>query len=127
MNLHAVVRAAITTVNPDVAGSIRVSTGAVTLTDGTRMPTYAQTDDVPMQVQPLTGKDLAHLDNLNIQGVQRAIYVNGDFQGVVRPDGKGGDLIRIGTQVWLIVAVLETWATGWCKVGVTLQKDAAWI
>lgn len=132
LNLHATVRAAIGSVNSDIAGEYLKSTGSTTAADGKRAPTYARTP-VGLQVQALSGKDLRHLTFQNIQGVERAVYMFGNTQGVSRPDVKGGDLLIFpqtvgGTpQLWLVVAVLETWAPGdpqgWCKLGVTLQND----
>lgn len=127
MNLHAIVAGAIQAVNPFANGSVRVSTGAYTRTgDAKRVPVYAQTDDVPMQVQPLTTKDLRFLDGLNVQGTQFAVYLNGSLLGVQRLGAKGGDLLAFDGKVWLTTAVIETWRTGWCKVGVTLQMDTPW-
>lgn len=80
---------------------------------------------VQAQVQPLTTKDLRHLEGLNIQGVERAIYLYGHVDAVVRPEGKGGDLIIIADGpnqgIYLVTVVLEAWQ-GWCKAGVVLQN-----
>lgn len=131
MNLHAAVRSVIPAINPDRLGTWRRSTGYSTAADGTRLPSYTDVA-VRLQIQSLTGKDLEHLNMLNIQGVQRAVYMFSNGQGVVRLDAKGGDLLLFGQDfggpavTWLVVAVLETWnpdAAGWCKLGVTLQVD----
>jgi hypothetical protein len=131
VNLHNVVRGSVRTINPDVPGSWYESTGYATGADGTQAPSYAAAAVVPMQVQPLTGKDLKQLDNLNIQGVTRTVFMNGDAQGVQRAQGKGGDLIGFGATAdvpadlqntwWLVVCVLETWGVGFCKLGLTEQ------
>lgn len=123
INLHSAVRGAITTVNPDVLATWRISTGYTTAADGAQSPTYAESS-VRIQVQAMTGRDLQHRDMQNIQGVVRSVYMWGDGQGVVRPDAKGGDLLVFGARTWKVVAVLETWqpdATGFCKLGVVLQ------
>ena len=126
MNLHAIVRSIILAVNPDRAGTWRRSSGSTTAADGTRTPTYIDTV-VQLQIQALTGRDLSHLNMLNIQGVQRVVYMYSNVQGVVRVDNKGGDLLLFpqdlgGTvNTWKVVVVLETWSEGWCKIGVTLQ------
>jgi len=62
------------------------------------------------------------LESQNIQGVSRAIYLYEDAQSVVRPLGKGGDLLIFDNMTWLVTVVFETWSD-WCKVGVTLQDD----
>lgn len=127
MNLHAAVRGAVTTVNPDIQATWQQSTGYSTDGGGKRTPGYANST-IPIQVQALTAQDLTHLDYLNIQGVMRAVYAYGNIQGVVRPNLKGGDLLTFAQpggvpQIWLVVAVLETWPD-WCKVAVCLQNDA---
>lgn len=125
MNLHSIVFGAIGSVNPHVAGVLRVSTGFTTAADGQQVPTYAAPANITVQDQPLSVSDLKQLDALNIQGVTRAAYLFGDVQGVVRVDQKGGDLLAFNNRVWLVAAVIETWDTpGWCKVGLTLQMDA---
>lgn len=123
MNLHQIVRGAIGAVNPDVLARVFISTGSTTAPDGKRVPAYAPPQtDVPMQVQPLTGKDIRHIDALNIQGVDRAIYVNGAVRGVQRKDGTGGDMLYVLNAYWLVVVMLEPWdGAGWTKVGVTQQ------
>ncbi len=133
LNLHAVVRGAINSVNPDMSVTYRASTGWTAAAGGVQTPTYASDATVGAQVQPLGRKDLEHRDMANIQGVTRAVYLFGNAQGVVRPDAKGGDLLLFpqnrggSAQVWKVCAVLETWGpdtTGWCKVGVVLQGAA---
>lgn len=133
MNLHSIVRGAINTVNPDIVGRWLESTGSTETADGRPVPTYTDHTNTQLQVQALTGKDLMHVNFASMQGVKRSVYVLGNVQGVVRPDGTGGDLLvfpqDIGgaARVWLVVAVLETWtpdSAGWCKVGVVLQPDA---
>lgn len=121
MNLHSIVSGAIGTVNPHIPAQILASTGYGTNADGTRGPTYAAPVDVMIQRQELTQADLKQVDNLNLQGVLAAIYVDGNWYGVNRPDGQGGDLIRFGGQEWLVVAVREMWPD-WTKVIACLQR-----
>lgn len=132
LNLHSVVRGAITTVNPDLAGFYYASNGYTTGASGARTPTYIKTA-AQLQVQALSGRDLRHEDFLNLQGVKRSVYMFGNTVGANRPDVKGGDLLAFpqvsgGTpQLWLVVKVLESWSpdpASWCKLGVVLQTDA---
>lgn len=124
MNLHNMVAGAVSIVNPIITGSIQRSTGYTTSGSGKRTPTYAAAVPVQIQMQALQYNDLIQLDGLNIQGERHAMYLNGNWDGVVREDGTGGDLITLpnGT-VWLVVLVLENWADldGWTKVAVTRQ------
>lgn len=132
LNLHAIVRGAINSVNPDMLGTWRQSSGVTIATGGTATPTYVTHEDVPMQVQALSGNDLKHANFLSMQGVKRSVYMFSDAQGVNRPNAEGGDLLvfpetRGGDRrVWLVVQVFETWnpdGLGFCKVGVVLQPD----
>lgn len=133
MNLHAIVRGPINSVNPEYLGTWRQSAG-YTKDPATSRPTPSYTDfpNTPMQVQAIDADDLVHADFLSQQGVKRVVYLFGNVQGVVRPDVKGGDLLlfpenRGGpNRTWLVTHVLETWGpdtTGWCRVGVVLQTD----
>lgn len=132
MNLHGIVRKAINTVNPDIVGLWRESSGFTQDAAFRPIPAYTDHANIPMQVQALTGKDLMHPNFISQQGVKRSVYAFGNIQGVVRPDGTGGDLLvfpqdRGGPpRTWLVVVVLESWTpdtAGWCKVGVVLQPD----
>ena len=131
MNLHAIVRGAITVVNADVAATLRRSTGFTIQPDGTQVPDYTDVTGVPVQAQALSYQDLRQLDGLNIQGVRRAAYLNGAAMGIVRNLQIGGDLFIFpaGTMpegdTWLVAYVLEQWGPGpeWCKVALTLQTD----
>lgn len=123
MNLHGIVRGAITAVNPDVTVAISESTGYTTSADFEQIPTY-NTFPAQAQIQALTGKDLKQLDGMNLNGTLRAIYFYGDVEAIVRVMRKGGDLITdSNNNVWLVHQVLETWPD-WCKVAVTLQNGA---
>lgn len=111
MNLHNIVSSAIGVVNPHMAGVFMRSNGYTTLASGKRVPTYLPGLSIQAQVQALQYKDLMQLDGLNINGEKRAMYVNGDWQGVSRPEQRGGDLIVLkqDSSVWLVVLVLENW------------------
>jgi hypothetical protein len=133
MNLHAIVRGAINTVNPDYLGTWRESAGYTVGADFRPAPGYTDHPNTGMQVQALSGRDLVHTEFISQQGVKRTVYLFGNVQGVVRPDVKGGDLLLFpesrggAVRVWLVTHVLETWSpdpAGWCRVGVVLQTDA---
>lgn len=120
MNLHGIVAGAIGTINPMRQMVVKQSTG-YSIVNYVQTPTYA-TLSVSGQVQALTGKDLAMLNGLNVQGVTNAIYLSGNFEGVFRVLGKGGDLIVYGGITYLVAAVLERWPD-WCKLAVVAQMD----
>lgn len=124
MNLSNIVGGYVAAVNPWVTATLTMSNGYATSADGTRVPAYLTPITVSAQVQSLTYNDLVQISGLNIQGERRAIYLDGDWEGVVRADNKGGDLITLqdGSN-WLVAQVLENWSfqDGWVKVCVTRQ------
>lgn len=122
MNLHGIAGPVIAAVNPMASATVKYSDGYELGPGRKQVPKYINVDNVQIQVQALTGKDVAQVAAQNIQGVVRGVYMFGDTQGVVRPLSKGGDLIVFGGQTWLVVTVFESWPD-WCKVGVTLQMD----
>lgn len=125
MNLHQIVSGAIGTVNPFVPLAIQISSGFTQAADYTQVPTYEPAFPEFGQVQALTYTDLMKLDALNIQGIRRAIYINGKLDSLVRVDRKGGDLITMSDgTIWLVAHVLEYWPD-WVKVAVTLQNERA--
>lgn len=115
---------AITTVNPDEIVTVKRSTGFTIGAGQRQIPSYALPIKGPANIQALDYSDLKQVDNLNIQGTIRAIYLKGALAGVVQPTGKGGDLILRGfpQQTWLVVKVLESWPT-WTKACIVLQNE----
>ena len=109
MNLHAIANRYISAVNPNSIATLRISAGYVTNLDGKRVPQYAPPVTVQAQVQSLANIELRQIESLNIQGIVSAAYLYGDINGLVRLDKKGGDLLTIDGQDWLIVVVLENW------------------
>jgi len=120
MNLHGLASNCAGAVNPSVVATIRTSTGSTPQADGSLVPTYATATGL-VNVQGLSGKDIQHLNGLNIQGVTRKAYVKGDLNGVVRASGQGGDLLTLpdGT-IWLVATVFESWPD-WSAVGLIQQ------
>ncbi len=124
MNLNSRAHGAISAVNPRQRLTLQRSTGYTTAADGSRAPSYAAPVDAYGQVQSLTFRDLQQIEGLNLQGTRRAIYLDGHWDGLVRSESKGGDLITDERgNVWLVAMVLEHWPQ-WSKVAVTLQDGA---
>lgn len=126
MNLHGLVRGAINAVNPDIPACLHKATGEYETSDaGVRTPKYKTTKG-KIQVQGVNGRDLERLNNLNMQGVFRTVYLYGELSGIVRSNHKGGDLIEFADvgcceqKKWLVVQVAEVWPD-WCKVIVCQQ------
>lgn len=128
MNLHGLVRGAIGAVNPDIAACLYRDTGQYETTDaGIRIPKY-QVSKGMVQVQGVNGRDLERLNNLNMQGIFRSVYLYGELSGIVRSSHKGGDLLEFADvgccekKKWLVVQVAEVWSD-WCKVIVCQQTN----
>lgn len=122
MDIRGIANGATQAVNPNVAVTLRQSSG-FTIDPATRrqMPSYTDTGGYG-NVQALDGKDLVQLDGLNIQGTLRALFLYGDAAGVIRPDQRGGDTVIIGGKTWLVVKVMEHWDNPtWAKVAICYQ------
>lgn len=126
MNLHGIAGPIISAINPMTPAVLQISSGALTNPDGTRSAKYLQpASNVSAQVQPMSYKDLAQTDGLNMQGTRVAIYVSGEVDAIVRVNKKGGDLVTISDGphcgVYLTALVMEQWPD-WVKFAATLQN-----
>lgn len=129
MNLVGIVSSLVGGVNPLITANWLTSGESYTyLPDGTQVPTYKGGIQIPIQIQALTAQELSKLDGLNVQGVKRAVYIEGQAAGVIRCDTRGGDLLIFPdvpgglNKTWLAVLALETWPD-WVKLAVVLQND----
>jgi len=122
MNLHNITSGALSSIVPQIAVTVLVSSGYTVAADFSQVPTYAAPLPTFGRIQPLDTQDLKKLDGLNIQGITQKLYINGNFEGVFRVLGKGGDLIQFGGRTYLVSAVLERWAD-WCSLALTMQVD----
>lgn len=127
VNLNNIVSPIVGAINDWVTLQIQPSQGYTTNGDGSRVPAYGATQYVLAQMQALTYNDLVQVSGLNLTGERRAIYVNGDYQGVVRSSQEGGDIVTLPDgSVWLLVYQLENWHTtgGWVKFVITKQNGS---
>lgn len=122
LNMHDIVRGAITQVNDDVPATLYSSTG-YTNAQGILTPTYVTTS-ITVQVQAKDHAALSHDRGLNYTTDFTTIYAYGNLSDLERPSGKGNDLLNIGGNWWAITRVNEWWPT-WCSVEVTRQVNAA--
>lgn len=128
MNLNAIAAGVISAINPFTPATLKISNGSTINADGSQVPRYLQ-PVVPVlaQLQSLTYRDIQQMEGLNLQGDRVAIYLNGEVDGLVRVNNKGGDLITIAAGphagVFLVAMVLEQW-NDWCKVAATLQNGS---
>ena len=124
MDLRSVSNGVSNAVNGNIIVTVLASTGSTTGAGLRQVPSYAAPVTGPAQVQALDNMELRQLDGLKIQGTIRGIYLRGALAGVIRPDSKGGDLVTICSQTWLVVKVLESWPL-WSKCAIVLQEAAA--
>lgn len=122
MDLNGIANLAAEVVNPNIPVSIQASTGYTIGSGLKQVPTYASAVSGYAQVQELSSSELKQVEGLNIQGVMRKLYLRSPLNGVIRPDGKGGDLVTIAGQIWLVVKTLELWPL-WCAVLIVLQEQ----
>lgn len=127
-NLRAIANSVTRVINPNVPATLYISTGNTISASHVQVPAY-DLEPVTAQVQPLSSKDVRQLDALNIQGAEKAIYLNGTALAINRVLQLGGDLVVFAPGIqpegttWKILASLEQWGKTWCKVGVILQDD----
>lgn len=129
MDLRGLANPVSNTVNPNIPVSVQPSIGYTTGLGLRQVPNYAPPVDGFAQVQELSSSELRQAEGMNIQGVLRTIYFCGKLNGVIRPDGKGGDLVTIKGQggqwqTWLVVKTLEQWPT-WSRALIVLQEAQA--
>lgn len=122
MNLHQLVRGVVGAVNPDIPVSVMPSAGATEDDTGRTIPSYGATIQTTGQKQPVTGRDIERFQQQNIQGVTCKMHLNGNFEGLFRVLGKGGDLLQFEGRTYLVASVMERWPD-WCCVALTMQLD----
>jgi len=120
MDLRSISNAVTDCVNPNISVTVKASTGYTIGSGIKQVPSYAAPVTGFAQVQALTAADLRHLDGLNIQGATKSIILRGELNAIVRVNSQGGDIVIIGTQTWLTVAVLEQWPL-WSRCAIQLQ------
>lgn len=130
MNLRGIANSLTTRVNPNIPIVIKVA-NSYTIDPLTleQVPSYLNYNAMG-QLQALDGDDLDQINNLNIAGVIRALYVYGSISSVIRPDGSSSTHVSfesnengvLATREWNVFKVLETWP-GWCKVAIVMQVD----
>jgi hypothetical protein len=113
------------TINQDIPVTILKSTG-YTISDGYKqVPTY-NTISGYAQIQAIDAVEIAHYltqyEGMNLQGTARVIYLSGVLNGILRPDGIGGDLVQFNGETWLVVKVIEYWPL-WTKALIIRQEN----
>lgn len=127
INLHAVVRSAITAVHPDEDCTLYQSLGQKNVM-GVVTTVYAEPQDIKANWQPLDSQTLKHLERMGDTKASEQVFLYSNttlpVSGVQRlPISRTGDIIkRWDGTYWLVTSVIEDWsARGWANVGVTEQ------
>lgn len=135
LNLHAVTRAVIPAINPDISGWWYRSKGSVQDDTGRQVAAFQPAVSVQLQVQPPSARDIRFAEFMQLQGVIRTVWMFSNPQGIVRVNQTGNDLLLFpqwaGTlnDAWLVAQPDESWnvdANGWTKLFATLQTDRAY-
>lgn len=123
MNLHKLVRGVIPLVNPDQEVVILRSAGYTVDDTGRQTPRYAEPVTVRAQVQPVPETVLQHVEGYNQSSIYRNMYLMGDWTGLSRATGQGGDLVYWDGFAWLVDQVPEAWdpTAGWTLIRVVRQ------
>lgn len=120
MNLHKIANSAIRRVNPNISAILKKYAGETIGPGRKPLPSYLPDQNVTIQLQPISRGDMQHVDGLNIQGLAKVIYVNGNYFSVQREMEQGGDIFVIGSEQWLVVEPVELWSN-WCRLIAVLQ------
>lgn len=132
LNLHSAVRQVIPALNADITAYWYQSKGCLIGSDGRQQPAYQPAVTVQAQIQPPSGRDLKHIEYLQLQGVIRTVWMFSDPQAIVRVNAAGGDLLLFPqwagapNDTWLVAQMQESWNVdggGWSKVFAVLQTD----
>jgi hypothetical protein len=122
MDLRTIANQLSNCINSNISVTLMASTGFTIGAGQRQQPTYADPVTGFAQVQALDNSELKQLDGISQQTTIRGIYLRGALHGIIRPEQLGGDLVMINGQSWLVVKILETWAT-WSKAAIVLQSS----
>ena len=125
VNLHNVVRSAITSIHPDENCILYQSIGQRNV-KGKVTAVYAEPKNVRANFQPLDTDALKHFEATNQTPCSEQVFLYSEDYGVSgthRIPTRTGDIIkRADNTFWLVVKVLEDWTwDGWANVGVDRQ------
>ncbi|HWH86164.1 MAG TPA: hypothetical protein VNV36_05230 [Pseudomonas sp.] len=121
MNLNKVVSGVLGSVTPREDIALFRCTGQANV-KGRLTPTYAPFVELLAKVQSVSDEALKLIDRVGDNSKLLHFYLDGDWRGVFRPDGTGGDMIYARQQWWLINAVPEDFShAGWVCVRGVLQ------
>ena len=127
LNLHNVVRSAITSIHPDETVTLYQSDGQANVR-GKVTAKYKEPITVKANFQPLDTDALKHIEAFNQTPISEQVFLYSDMDSPVTgqarlPETRTGDFIkRADGTFWLVTAILEDWTwDGWCNLGVHQQ------
>jgi hypothetical protein len=129
MNLHAVVRSAVTSLHPDETVTLYQSKGQQNVR-GRIIPVYAEPQVVQAQIQLTSGMELQHSEAVSRTRISGKAYLFASQAtppaGIIRLSLRNGDFLQRGDgSWWLITSVQEDFSSvGWVCVGITEQIEA---
>lgn len=136
MNLHGIVRGAITAVSRDKDVTLYQSTGQYSRQErGNMSQVFVEIPDLKAQFQSLSTDQIQAFDGIEITATTRRVYLYADVGTgqppftAFRPLGRSGDYLKddLG-KWWLVNGVIEDFThEGWCCLLCTLQTAAPTI
>lgn len=124
VNLHGVVRGAITTIHPDLECLLYHAVGQVNVKGKTK-PVYLAPIPIKANFQALDADKLNHTEAKNDTPASEQVFLYSEkpyVTGQYRFNARTGDIIQREDEYWLIVSILEDWSIdGWCNVAVHRQ------
>ena len=124
INLHGVVRGAITAVHPDAPVTVLASAGWAVDADYRQTPIWRPAVETLAQSQPVPDKALQFLVQQRQNTRWLDFYFYGLVEGLDRSSEQGGALIYWHGGEWQVDQVLEDYSrgAGWCKVRCVLLR-----
>lgn len=120
INLRAMANSVTSAINPNIPAVLKRSTGYTTDDAGVRVNTFTE-QNIVIQSQSMTSKELQLVESLGLQGYTRAVHLNGNIEGLRRHVEQGADILTFKqhddaeAMDWLVVQVMESWPN-WCRV-----------
>lgn len=131
INLHSIVKPAITALHPDETVTLYRSLG-ITNVKGEIKTKYAAGSVVKAQIQSLSDDKLFHSGRTGQNNTTRKAYLFSEDSTtekpapVIRPISRTGDMVKRADDTWwLVESLLEDFShAGWVCVGLVLQTKA---
>lgn len=129
IDLRGIANSAIQSINPNITIRVQAPDGFTTDEFYNQVPKYVE-QVMQGNVQAMSNDDLKQIDSLNLEGTIRAVYLYGNYSGIMRVGQNPSTRMFFTTnesgfvkeREWNVFKMLEAWQ-GWCKVAVVLQEE----